>query len=211
MSKHILYLALLLSTSCGNIFQPSPLQLPEATQTGANTAGFRIGEEVVVPIERAFSKYTSHTGNAQTWELSMFIDCVSDYRKMHYEFDLILRDSLILNTTYLANAACGEYYTRPSFCVTLEDKRRNITYAADPNHAFSLTINHYAPGPLVFAPSISFAGDTMYTHRRSVICSGTFKGVLRSSNGRLINLEDGRFDFQDVQWLRLESYEIPTE
>lgn len=211
MSKHILYLALLLSTSCGHILEPSPLQLPEATQTGANTAGFRIGEEVIVPLTTFMSKRQPLHGSAQPSDLWMYISCFSESREMDYDFQLKLRDSLYQAGSFLATEACGEFYTRPSFCVTLEDKRRKITYTADPNHAFSLTINHYAPGPLVFAPSISFAGDTMFTHRRSVICSGIFKGVLRGSNGRLINLEDGRFDFQDVQWLRLESYEIPTE
>lgn len=211
MGKHILYLALLLSSACGYIFQPNPLPLPEATQTGANTAGFRIGEEVVVPLTTFMSKRQPLHSAAQSSDLWMHISCYSENRQMDYDFELKLRDSLYQAGSFLATEACGEFYTRPSFCVTLEDKRRKITYAADPNHAFSLTINHYELGPLVFAPSISFAGDTLYTHRRSVICSGTFRGVLSSSNGRLISLEDGRFDFQDVEWLRLESYEIPTE
>lgn len=209
MRKHILYLALLLSTSCGNLFEAPPLALPEATATGANTAGFRIGNQVIVPMANAFTRPAELGHSVEWYKLWMHISCYNERRNMKYKFSLELLDSLYEGGAFLANKGCDSYRFAQTFCVKLEDNQQGIIYYGKTDHAFELRFSKFELGAWEFAPYL-IRGDTLYTHKRSVLAAGTFSGVLASTQGALLTVSDGRFDFGDEEWVKLEAYEIPN-
>lgn len=187
-------------SACEYFFIPSPYALPEATETGANTAGFRIGDQVIIPMANAFSSRPAELGHSlQSYKIWLHISCYNERRNMKYKFSLELIDSLYDDGVFLANKGCDSYSFSQTFCVKLEDNEAGITYYGSPNHRFELNLNRFELGQWEFNPYVFSDGDTFYTHSRSVLAAGTFSGVLTSSRGELITVDDGRFDLSSTE------------
>lgn len=193
-------LALLLP-SC-SLFMP-PLTLPEATQTGANTIGFRLDDEVLKP--NAWFKANPLSYSLTPKSLWVSFHCTSDSRKMDYDFHLEINDSLYTGAVLLANGLCS--YTvrpKPAFCVNLEDDLNGGIYWTQGAKPFELRITHFEKGDTVFYETPS-ADTVIRTGYITYICSGTFSGTLTKGSEEMF-VSDGRFDFSDTHSLETHAY-----
>lgn len=180
-------------------FLPPLNPLPDATYIGANKAGFMIGEDVIIPQGGVLTRNFSH--NVQTNRMLMYIKCAAERRSVKYEFELELRDSLFAGGSFLSDRQCSwqTYLPFKAFCVKLEDLNTGRVYAGHPDHQFELLITHMIYGDLRTSIRVDANGDTLRSSSRSLICAGTFSGTLAATNGELITIEKGRFDFSDSE------------
>lgn len=194
--RRVLFLfVLFLFTSCELLFPPAPLFVPPATTTGENTIGFYLGEDGIVPTKGIMVDNLGY--NVQSNRIYVYFNCKNERRGLNYRFNLEVQDSLYEGAVFKAQHGCRNP-TSYDLCVNLEDRNKEIIYAGNPNHAFELQVTRLSLGD--WQPIIRISGgDTLHLSERTVLCSGTFSGVLATESGDLITIEDGRFDFSDFE------------
>lgn len=166
-----------------------PLALPEATQTGANTIGFELDEEVVKP--RAWFKANPLSYSLTPKQLWVSFHCYFEMRDIDFEFVMEINDSLYTGAVLEANGLCS-FQSRHTFCANLKDELRGVFWTQG-KKPFELRITHFERGDTLYTETPS--GDT--TLRRGsiqYICAGTFSGTLVKGTEEIF-VSNGRFDF----------------
>ncbi len=186
---------LFLATSCELLFPPDPFFVPPATTTGENTVGFFLGKDGIIPTGGILVDNLGH--NVQSNRIYVYMNCKNERRGLNYRFNLEVQDSLYEGAVFKAQQSCRNAYGN-DLCVNLENRNTQLIYAGNPNHTFELRVTRLALGD--WQPIVRIiGGDTLHLSERTVICSGTFTGVLASESGELIAIESGRFDFSDYE------------
>ena len=191
----LVLIILFLFTGCELLFPPDPLFVPPATTTGENTVGFYLGKDGIIPTGGIFIDNLGH--NVQSNRIYVYFNCKNERRGLNYRFNLEVQDSLYEGAVFRAQQGCRNAIGY-DLCVNLEDRNNQSHYAGNPNHTFELRVTRLSLGD--WQPIIRIiSGDTLRLSERTVVCSGTFSGVLVNESGELITIERGRFDFSDFE------------
>lgn len=194
--RGLLFLIILfLFTGCELLFPPDPFFVPPATKTGENTVGFYLGEAGIIPTGGIMVQNLGH--NVQSNRIYVYLHCKNERRGLNYRFNLEVQDSLYEGAVFRAQQGCRNSLGN-AFCVGLEDRNKQVYFAGNPNHTFELMVTHLELGDWEAFSQI-IGSDTLQSFRRTVVCSGTFSGILATEEGSLITIDGGRFDFSDVE------------
>lgn len=180
--------ACLKDTSWGNY------QLPEATRTGANTVGFKLGETVIVPA--GWLRGGSLGTDANSKRIYIGFSCTNGRMNLDHDFKLEINDSIYQGATFTANKDCSrrDYFPPRSMCTSLTDNEKGKHYGGGIQHPFSLRVEYFERRLTHTRMVLGSQGDSVLQRFYNVICAGTFSGVLATSTGELVTISEGRFD-----------------
>lgn len=180
--------ACLKDTSWGNY------QLPEATRTGANTVGFKLGETVIVPA--GWTRANNLSSDASSTRIYIHLRCKSDRQNLDHTFEMEIRDSIYAGALFEAKNPCSWqlYLPNGSMCTSLTDNEKGKHYGGGIQHPFSLRVEYFERRLTHTRMVLGSQGDSVLQRFYHVICAGTFSGVLATSTGELVAISEGRFD-----------------
>lgn len=198
MPKHILYVFLIFGglTACLKDTSWGNYQLPEATRTGANTVGFKLGQTVLVPA--GWTRANNLSTDASSTRIYINLRCKSDRQNLNHTFKLEIRDSIYAGAIFKANNPCSWqlYLPNGSMCTSLSDDIKGKQFGGGNDHTFTLRVEHFERQVTSTRMVLGSQGDSVLQRNYRVICAGTFSGVLATSAGELVTISDGRFDLE---------------
>lgn len=201
MPKHILYVFLIFGglTACLKDTSWGNYQLPEATRTGANTVGFKLGQTVLVPA--GWTRANNLSTDASSTRIYINLRCKSDRQNLDHTFKLEIRDSIYAGAIFKANNPCSWqlYLPNGSMCTSLSDGIKGKQFDGGNDHTFTLRVEHFERHLTSTRMVLGSQGDSVLQRSYKVICAGTFSGVLATSAGELATISEGRFDLQSSE------------
>ncbi len=169
---------------------PNPLaKLPPETQTGANTFGCVINNQVFYPRDGTSELFNPGGKGIIFWG-DPSGDNMYDELEIRNLKDAKPANSMIIHLQNLPQNKVGEYIWQSSnFQKSIDGLMQNYVYAK----IYDVTVNGWR-----YYGSYENSGKVIITRYDNIV-SGTFSGKLRLFNGQEeINIEKGRFDINSV-------------
>ena len=189
--------------SCSKDSSSSGFQLPPETQTGANTFGCIINNQVFYPRDGTSTLFNPGGKGLILWGDPSDPTGLGNYEEIEIRNlqDAKPANSMIIHLQGFAQIGVGEYFWHPSnFYNSIDGLMQNYVYAK----IYDASVNGWR-----YYGSYENSGKVTITRYDFInrIVSGTFSGKLRLLNGNTeLDVLNGRFD---IKWSTLDTIPFP--